>query len=202
MGHTHGIKWTQELIKQGILSVMNNLEINRMPTKTEVESITGDSALSNKIAKTGGFNHWAKKLNLKLKDSESKIGWSGEQLVVDMIKLKGYNVERMTVRHPYDLLINGAVKVDVKTSNRYYYTEKNYYHTFNLEKRNASCDLYVCLCMNNKVLEKVLVIPGTFLKITQLSVGEISTYNKYIDRWDYLESFDCFYKKLSLEVSL
>jgi hypothetical protein len=198
MKNLQGFVWNDELIENKIREVMEILGINRMPSASETEIVMKNSSLSNKIAKTGGFPQWAAKLGLEVKSSETSTGQKYEKKLKDYLIEAGYEVEQMSTKHPYDLLVNGAIKIDVKAARRYYYSQDNYFYTFNLEKANATCDLYVCWCINNEDLtDKFLIIPSKELKTTQLSIGVVSRYDKYIDRWDLIDKFNEFYKQLA-----
>ncbi|GAA0115256.1 hypothetical protein [Clostridium senegalense] len=198
MENTHGKQWSEDEVKEEIFKVMEFLNIETMPSNSELIKVTKNYSLSNKIARSGGFKFWAKKLGLELKESDSKFGWKGEKIIFDLLTKKQYKVERMSVRYPFDLLVNENIKIDVKTANRHSPSNAKYYfHTFNLEKKNPTCDIYVCLAFNNENLEKLLIIPSKFLRKTQLSIGKESQYDKYINRWDYIEEYDKFYKSIS-----
>ena len=68
---------------------MTSLDIKRMPTRVEMDSITQNSALSNKVMKTGGIRYWADKLGLKLKGCETTLGNNYEFKVKEMLEHKG-----------------------------------------------------------------------------------------------------------------
>ncbi len=196
MGYTHGIRWTEEKGKTEIIKIMRALNLKRMPSKSEIEKVTKSASLTCYISKNGGFKYWAEKLDLDIKKSETTLGREYEQRITDLLKNKGYEVERMSIRHPYDLLVNQNIKVDVKISNLYR-GPKGEFHTFNLEKHNHNCDLFICVCVTNDEIVKILVVPSKFLmKISQLSVGNISIYDVFKDRFDYIEKYDVFYNQL------
>lgn len=195
MGYAHGIKWTDEKIKEEIFSVMKILEINRMPSSVEIER-AGNCTLSSAIGKHGGFNQWAKKLGLNQSKCQTRIGQIGECLIKELIENKGYKVEKMSSKHPYDLLVNGNIKIDVKTSNIFKSNKDWSSYSFNLEKSKPTCDIYVFVCLNNKDVERILVVPSKFLKQTQLCIGGNSKYDFYKDRWDYIEQYDEFYRSV------
>lgn len=197
MGYTHGNKWTDELITKEILNVKNVLNLDRMPSRSEIVLAVGNG-LSIIIGRRGGYKYWAEKLNLDIKDSETKLGKEYETKIAELLKNKGYEVERMSMKHPYDLLVNQNIKVDVKISNLYRGPKGNF-HTFNLEKYNHNCDLFICVCVTDEEIVKTLVIPSKFLmKVSQLSVGGTSIYDKYIDRFDFIKEYDAFYKNLAI----
>lgn len=76
---------------------------------------------------------------------------------------------------------------------------KHSHYTFNLEKKNPTCDIYVAFCVDDYLNPiKTYVIPSKFLHLTQLSIGRYkSKYDRFLDRWDYIDVFDKFYKQLN-----
>ena len=168
---------------------MDKLEIQRMPSSSECEIVFGNCSLSNKISKTGGFYEWADKLGLEIKNSETKLGVKHEKDICKKIS-EDYLAELTPVKFPYDILVEKAVKIDVKFSNLYSHSNGEFY-TCNLEYKFPKMDILVFICED----VKTLIIPAHELYgIKQLSVGKKSRYDKYIDRWDILEDFVNFYK--------
>ena len=197
MGHTHGIKWNDRLIEAEIKNVMTSLGIKRMPTRVEMDSITQNSALSNKVMKTGGIRHWADKLGLKLKGCETTLGNNYEFKVKEMLEYKGYKVEKMSTGHPYDLLVNDYIKIDVKVSH-YYHGDGYKSHSFGLSKKDHNCDIFICVAVDDKEnIIKNLIIPSKFLMgIKQLVIGVNSKYDKFNNKFEYIDKFDSFYASL------
>lgn len=197
MTHEYGTPWTEDEIKQGIFEIMKILNIDRMPSSGETISALDYNGLSMAIQRSGGFKHWAKKLSLDTKKSETSLGQVYEEYILELLRNKGYEVERMSVKHPYDILANRNIKIDVKVSNLYKNSGSGYY-TFNLEKHNHNCDLFICICVNDEEMVKTLVIPSKFLMgIKQLSLGNTSIYDSFKDRFDYIEKYDVFYNQLN-----
>ncbi len=195
-GYSHGRMWTSELIAVEIKAVIRALGIDRMPTNSECERVTGSSGLSNKISKSGGFVKWAKRMDLRTLNSETKMGRAWEEVAEEAIKSMGYGVSKMTVKHPFDLLVGSFVRVDVKASKLYKGPNGSFW-TFNLEKNPGTCDVYVCYCLNDdESVNKALIIPAAKAKLTQLSVGFESKYDIYRDRWDYIDKFNMFHAGL------
>ncbi|ADL53239.1 hypothetical protein [Clostridium cellulovorans] len=194
MGYTHGIRWTKEKIYDEVRKVMKALDINRMPSDKECTLATKSHGLGIAISRNGGFKGIAEEMNLKQSDSESKTGFDAEMMIKELLENKGYRVEKMSARHPYDLLVNDNIKIDVKAANKYTHQNQWSCYSFNLEKSNPTCDIYVIVCIDEN---KILIIPSKFLKQTQLSIGDHkSKYNIYQDRWDYIEQYDKFYKQI------
>ncbi|WP_392446148.1 hypothetical protein [Clostridioides difficile] len=197
MGYTHGIKWDDESIEKSILKVARSLQVHRMPSNEEIKSVMGNYSLSNKISRSGGFKYWASKLNLDMKNSETKLGTKWEFHIKSRLEEFEYKVEKMSTRHPYDLLVNGNIKIDIKVSN-YYLGSSCKYHTFNLEKKYHNCDIFICVGLNETDIPvKILVIPSKYLMgIRQLSVGIKSKYDKFNYKYKYIKEYDNFYKKI------
>jgi hypothetical protein len=196
MRHKNENKWTDEKIKEEILNIKDALMLDRMPTRKEIVDVTNSNSLPCKISKTKGYYGWAKELNLKVKNSETTFGKEQEFYIKDKLENMGYSVDKMAQNYPYDLLINDNIRVDVKAS-RLYKGESGSYYTFNLYKKYATCDLYICLCYSDdKKIDKILIIPAHKLKITQLSIGKTSIYDEYKDRYDLIDKYDRFYQEV------
>lgn len=196
MRRTNERKWTDKNIKQGILNVMNALNITRMPTRKEINMVVKNYSLSCAIARSKGYYGWAKELNLPIKYSETTLGKQNEYDIKTKLENLGYEVEKMKQNYPFDLLVNKNVKIDVKASKLYKGPAGDFY-TFNLEKKYASCDIYIAICLaENNNIEKLLIIPASKLKITQLSVGKKSKYDIYKDNYKVINLYDDFYKEL------
>lgn len=198
MGYTHGRKWSHLDICNEIYRVMNTLNIKRMPSAPECNLVTGNAALSSVITKRGGFNWLAKHLNLEQSECETRLGRNTEKVIKEMIEELGYKVEHMSIKHPYDLLVNENIKIDVKASNKYFSKDNWTSYSFHLEKSNPTCDIYIIVCIDkDKNFERILVIPSKFLTQTQLCIsGSKSKYDIYKDRWDYIDTYNSFYKSV------
>ncbi|MBZ9633168.1 hypothetical protein [Clostridium sp. FP1] len=197
MGYTHGVKWSNELIENKIYEVMRILDIDRMPSASEAELIIRDSSLSNKIAKTGGFIKWADKLGLEIKESETQLGNKFEGKAKELIENMGYMTERMSCKYPFDILVNSKIRIDVKSA-RPYMLKDNRVHTVGINKKYATCDLYLIFALDeNENIERTFIVPGCDLKVTSMNFGQHSIYNIYLDRWDLFKRYDNFYNNLA-----
>lgn len=183
-------KWTEELIETEIKKCVEALQIDRMPNSNELKMLKRED-LHNAISRsTLKYSGWSKKMNLELKESETTKALRYELLI--KTKLEGFNdltVEKMTTKHPYDLLINGCVKVDVKVAAPHYHFGPRA-HTFGLNKKYASCDIYICVALSDMGnIEKFFIIPAAHVQITTLNICGDSKYNKYINQWDFVNHF-------------
>jgi hypothetical protein len=189
------MKWNDELIKEHLLESIKILGIDRMPTANELKGISRND-LHCKISRTKKYSGWADDLGLALKRSDTVVGQEWEKDIANFIRVPGVSVELMTTKHPYDILFDGSVKIDVKAANPYLLRGSRV-HTFNLSKENPTCDIYVCLALDeegNK--ERTFVIPSHHVSMKMLNVGKESKYNKYIGRWDYLKKYVDFYRSI------
>lgn len=171
-----------EYITNEILKVMKSANLSRMPSRTEIKIYTQSDALSNRIMKTGGFYHWASKLGLEVKNSDTKTGIEYENKCLELLQSKGLKAELTPVKFPYDILVDKVVKIDVKVSNGY--DGDCFFFAINLESKLPKSDFHVVYCKNKRI-NKTLVIPSHLLYgIGQLSIGIESKYDIYKDRWD------------------
>jgi len=190
-------KWTEDLIEKEIKDSMNVLCVTRMPTAGELMSI-GRNDLHCAIGKKLTYREWSNRLGVAMKNSETTRGQRYERLAENMLIKKGHEVESMTTKHPFDLLVNGNVKVDVKMG-----VAHNHFgsraHTFKLSSEYSTCDIYICLAINEKAkLEKVFIIPSKFAQIQTMNAGTNSKYNNFISRWDFIDEYTKFYDSVAI----
>lgn len=108
-------KWTDDLVLKAVSEVVSS--IGRMPTNSELCSM-GLGSVASQIVKRGGFSHFAKQLGAESLYSDSHFGWDGEILAKSLLELNGFTVEVPPhKRAPFDLLVNGLARIDVKTAN-------------------------------------------------------------------------------------
>lgn len=198
MGYTHGKKWSHSEMIDEVYKVMKALNIKRLPTAKECKLVTGNYSLSNTIVRRGGFNWLAGYLKLDQSKCETRLGRQVEKHIKMMLEQQGYKIEQMSIKHPYDLIVNDVVKIDIKAANKYHSKESWTSYSFNLEKSNPTCDIYVIVCIDDdKKYERILVIPSKFLNQTQLCIsGSASKYDIYKDRWDYIDQYNSFYESV------
>lgn len=194
MGYVSGIIWTDELIGSAIMELANQFDPPRMPTKSEMVDMRGDYALSCAVSKHGGFGYWANRLKLEQKHSDTKLGIEGERLVATCLKTLGFKVETTSIKYPYDLLIDGCIKIDVKTANTSYV--RGYpIHSYRLAKGQPTCDFYVFLEADTK---RIYVVPSSKLS-GQVQVGMgigSSPYAKYLGAFDLIKEASDMYRHM------
>ncbi|AUO14769.1 hypothetical protein [Priestia megaterium] len=179
---THSGRWTSKRIIEELKVIVEQQNLKEMPSKGDLKAL-GRSDLASAITKHQTMKYWADKLGLKLKESETFKGNEYEDKVKQIIEFMELEVKNMTTKHPYDLLVNDCVKIDVKVG-----TAHNHFgaraHTFALHKKYASCDIYVCVALNEQEeVENYFIIPARDVQIVTLNIGTESKYNKYKDSW-------------------
>lgn len=189
--------WNEEKIEEKILYMVGKTKQTTFPTHTEINDFFGDYRLSNAIRRHGGTKYWAQKTGMEIKNCESKFGdCYEEKFMDDVLRILDFQSDRCKVRYPYDVLVEGVAKVDVKSSNRIFAHGFQMY-TCNLEKDYQTCDFYVVYCINGENLDKVYVLPSFLMTgKTQFSVGVMSSkYDVFIDRWDLIKDYVEFVKE-------
>ena len=188
MGHTYRTRWTDQLVEDKIKECMSILGILRMPTRQEIIDTVGNP-VACKITKTLGYYGWAEKLGLPVKDSDSTTGRVGELLAKKKLEETGFIVDKMTTKFPYDLLVGGIAKINVKYSRLYLGKSGNFY-SFNLENKTPVCDFYILITEAPDGRTRFLVVPAINAQIKQISVGEFSSkWYKYENRFDMIEQY-------------
>lgn len=185
MGYSHGKHWTQEEILESVKICMEDTGLSRMPSRNELNRYFGNTGITNALRRfPGGYYEIAKILDVRMKESETQFGRSGEELAIDLLKAHGFSVERMSTRYAYDLYVNGSVKVDVKTA-RPSKANKSFCYSFNLEKRFPTCDVYFLIAKSEEK-ESIYIVPAS-INQTQIGLGAGTTvYSKYQDRYDII----------------
>lgn len=194
------MNWTEESIVTALKKIIKVSNIKYMPTHSVMREYTGNHALSNAVRRYGGTEYWAKLLQLPYKECESTMGTHYERRCASYIESQlGYTAEAMKPRYPYDLLVDDAVKVDVKAG-KCYHGQAGSFYTFSLEKRAPTCDLFIAYCIRDDgEVHKIYVIPSSALTgLTQLSIGvHRSKYDRYLSAWEQLHKYTAFFKAAS-----
>lgn len=203
MAYSHGKEWSDSVIEKELLDIINSNNMTTFPSHLEMNNFTGGTALSNAVSRSGGTKFWANRLNYPIKSSESKFGDYYELMAKEEIeKMFHFTALQTMPRYPYDLIINDNIKIDVKASRPHAqrnkgYEKIHYSYTFNLEKENPTCDIFICYCldMQSRIL-KTLIIPSCITAgLITLNVVENSRWDIYKDNWDCIKEYDEFYKK-------
>lgn len=207
MGYAHGRKWKDGEVEQDIMKIVDTNKLDHFPTKQEMNDFYGNKALSNKVSRSGGSRYYAGLLNLKIVSCESDFGNFYEEFAIDDIRENtGFDSIHTDVKYPYDILTSGNIKVDVKASKKIKRKNSAFpYHSFNLEKREPTCDLFIFYCLDDDCqISKTIIVPSCILAgKTQVGMGGLSKWEAYENKWEYFSMYDEFYKKVkSTEINI
>lgn len=88
---------------------------------------------------------------------DSTVGGEGEKIVLQLLLDAGLEAKRMPPKHPFDILVEGRCRIDVKTC----MPENRWQYVFHLRKTSGlpeACDLYV-LSLLDRGLYQLLRAP-------------------------------------------
>lgn len=187
-------KWTEERIADGIDRIASMFEPKRMPSNREVLMYEGNYALAMAIQKSGGYSYWANRLGLEQKYSETALGIEGERTIAKILERYGFEVKLTSIKHPYDLLVNGCVKVDVKTANTSMIRGCPV-HAYRLAKRDHTCDFYIFY--EHDTLKTYVVPAYKCQGHVQVEMGNNSKpYAKYFDAYHLIKEASDMYQRM------
>lgn len=186
--------WTEERIAENVLRIANMFNPMRMPSNREVIEIEKNCKLSNAIQKNGGYEYWAKKLNLEQKYSDTSLGISGERHIAEVLRKQGYEVKPTSIKHPYDILVNKCIKIDVKTANTSYVGGYEQ-HAYRLAKRQQTCDFYIFYEADTG---KIYIVPAHKCHgQVQVEMGNDSkVYKPYLNAFDLIKQASEMYQRM------
>lgn len=189
--------WDEERIKKEVLYMVEKTEQKTFPTHSEMKDFYGDYKLSNAVRRHGGTKYWADKLGMECKQCESEFGYEFEEFCkIELLEKYNLDSELCPVRHPYDVLVERCAKVDVKVAVPFENYGRSRYYSFNLEKREQTCDFYVFYCLLNNEINKTYIVPSIVMSgKKQFVIGtKKSFYDNYLNRWDLIKDFIEFVK--------
>jgi hypothetical protein len=107
-------KWTREMVLSEAKRIADSL--GHFPSNEELRKM-GRTDLSCKITKEGGYIAISNEIGAARKHSDSDTGWGGEANVRKALEDRSYVCEGPDgIKSPFDILVNGCVRVDVKSA--------------------------------------------------------------------------------------
>src|SRR5690606_3116975 len=143
--------------------------VGRMPSGPELHA-AGRADLAAQIARRGGFKRWAERLGLAQKGTETHWAHRWEESEARFFRSLGADVERMSTRHPFDMLVNGH-RVDVKASRWHEYAGRVRGYTFAGLKRGAHADFFDAVCIKDGVVAARFVVPAESARVMTLHLS-------------------------------
>jgi hypothetical protein len=189
-------KWDEQKIAGEIMEAIHYLNSSNMPSRSDLEEC-GYGYLATAITKYGGYKYFADKLGLEQKQSATMTGDINEEYIYELLYDRGYKVEFTPPRHPYDLLVNGVVRIDVKSANPTPSKVKRMNEfVFAINNYFPKCDIFVFVKILGEEKKEVFIIPSNLIKQSQLGIGETSKYDCFKDRFDYIDTYTKLFEKV------
>lgn len=180
------IRWTEEEIAKRLASSVEDLNLTRMPTASELRQLDHGNALACAITRNGGLDHWASRLGLKPAEHASRKGWKWEDWAGDLLEgLGGMNVQRSRrVKNPWDLMVNGF-SVDVKYA-KCSIQSGGAQWTWRVTNKHPSD--FLLLVALDAGIPRVLIVPRQLAGNTSITLRRSSPIWKYENAWHLLEA--------------
>ena len=172
--------WTEQKIAAELSAVI--AVDGMMPSNNRLKQL-GRSDLANQVSRRGGFLDWAKRLGAQRGQSDSDTGWDGEIALAGKLTIRGYTVERMqAVKAPYDLKVNGALRIDVKSANYAEYGAcKGWFYRVGKE---AQADVLALYQLDTGV---VYFLPWNICPVSNVTISRSGgKWSDFKDRYDLI----------------
>ncbi len=161
--------------------------LGRMPSSRDLVAL-GKNDLSCAVPRFGGFRFWAIRLCLPVADSTASRGRAYEDHVAEFLQERGHRVERQTARHPFDLLVDGSTRIDVKGGRWHSYpasTGPISGYFFQLHRNDPLCDLFVLCCGEPGDVVAHYVVPAEAALVQTITIAPGGTrYTRFREAWD------------------
>ncbi len=191
--------WTEDRIEKETLALIG--ELGHFPSTTELKTMRRFD-LSNALCRNGGMIAWSKRLGYERAVSDSDVGWDGEEDVKAILESKGFSVGRSKeVKAPYDLLVNGRVRIDVKTASQATYnlnTGQPWSAWFYRIGKKVQSDIVI---LYRKDERDCFILPWWQVGTTNITISPKSPkYGRFKDRYDIVASFDQSIRALQSQI--
>lgn len=166
------------------------------PDKTNDQLAIETGASQSVISSLRGKTRHA----IKESDTPLSIGFRSEELVSSLLSEMGIDNELMPCHHPFDILANGNVRVDVKTSGKVHndrMVSPQYAFHVRGSKKRQDTDFYICLTSDtmDAFIIPASAIPESLLQVTFCWPRALRKHRDCIDwrpyhnRWDLIQNF-------------
>lgn len=195
--------WNDNTIEVAIKTVIQTLNLERLPTQRELRSFYNNENLISAMTKSGGHKRWSKQLDLPICKNSYASNVEISNACIEKVIKKIKNETKLIAVYmgnnsPYSLLINNSVKISVMTSKAYQDTRKPC-HVFLFTRKYQKADIYIfCLLNEFSQIEKTLIVPCVEIRHAKLKITDKHMLNKYEDQYSLIQKFDTFYKGLKI----
>jgi hypothetical protein len=164
--------------------------LGHFPSNNELRKM-GRNDLACAITKRGGIFVWAERIGIpRRRDTDSDFGWLGERAVCRILRERGYRVrDGFPLRHPFDLLVNDVVRVDVKVASRASYMGSTSLCSgwfFRIGKPPQS-DVIALHLID---LEDTFLIPASVCPHSNITITTAGKYEQYRNRWEVIDQIE------------
>jgi hypothetical protein len=175
------IQWNEALIASELMEVIKS--IGKFPSNSILIGL-GRCDLANQISKKGGFVSWAKRLGMDREESDSDFGWNGEEIFKKMCDSRGIEclLTRSTVKSPYDAILMGTLRVDVKSANfTQYGASMGWFYRIG---KHLQSDVVALLQVD---FQKVVFLPWWICPNSNVTISRDSgKYKNFYENWDLI----------------
>lgn len=156
-----------------------------MPSSRDLRA-AGMNAIACLISRRGGFEQWAERAGLRLRDSCTKRGRAAELNSADWLAGLGFSVEKQTRKAPFDLLVDGRVRVNVKSGKHGSFEMpgggKCEGHFFGIGKTWKHCDVFLlCAVADDGVVLSRHIVPSRYAQVATITLTPDGKYKEFRD---------------------
>ena len=106
--------WTLDMVRSESEKIAKNL--GHFPSSKELR-VLGRNDLACQISRRGGFLKISDDIKIPRERSDSDTGWEGEFNVLKHLETLGFSCKtRKGTKCPFDMIVDDAVRVDVKSA--------------------------------------------------------------------------------------
>lgn len=185
--------WSNDLIATELLKL---IAINEgvMPTDTELRD-WGYVPLASAIGRSGlAYREWAERLGAEVKDSRSSRSYAIEEWVRDQLIRRRHTAELTRHKESYDILVDGAIRVEVKSSPWKEDRDQGVYgyaFTMGTDPISREFDIGVLVGVDSQnTPERVYIAPAARLRQYTVTVTGAKQWRQYLNAWRYIRHFE------------
>lgn len=187
MGHSHGQHWNEAKVLAELRPHVERL--GRMPSMPELR-LAGRNDLAIATIRWVGLARARQLLGVEEKDSCTARGRRWETYVEGVLESFGYSVTRQTTKSPFDLLVNGRVRVNVKSASSRAYKMKTSGtcsgHFFGIGHTWKHCDVFALVRVDGTETPTILWVRADELKQQTLTLTKNHPFHQRTSSRDVL----------------
>lgn len=176
------MRWTDDLIVDGIEQVRSLLGIDRMPTFSECNECTGSTALTQAIVVRGGFLYWGRILGYCRKDDYTSDGLNAFTVVAEECAKRDI-VLRLDEMSNGPVVYAGDNVCYIHAARTYVQGKFPRYQSFVSSQQRRDYDIVVCEA------DMVYIIPRELTMSKRLVTFGMnySKWDKWLNAWHLLK---------------